>query len=133
MRLLVLALSFFCVSAFAQTGGAKKAYLMANVQIKKGKTDTYMNDYIAKVGPLLAQAGAKLLVGTPETTAIEGKWKGNWNIVVEFPSKEAAQKFYGSPEYQALKKIRMANSDWATLVLWEGAGGPAPATTAQTH
>lgn len=126
MKLLLLALSFVCVSAFAQDGG-KKAYLLANVQIKKGKTDTYMGDYISKVGPLLAAHGAKLLVASPETTTIEGKWKGNWNVLVEFPSKEAASKFYGSSEYQALKKIRMANSNWATFVMWESVGAPAPA------
>jgi uncharacterized protein (DUF1330 family) len=47
------------------------------------------------------------------------------NVVIEFPSYQAAQDCYHSPEYQALVKMR-APAATGDLVIIEGYDGPQP-------
>jgi uncharacterized protein (DUF1330 family) len=49
---------------------------------------------------------------------MEGKARSR-NVVIEFPSIQAAKDCYNSPEYQAAKAIRVTVAD-GELVLVEG-------------
>jgi uncharacterized protein (DUF1330 family) len=49
---------------------------------------------------------------------MEGKARAR-NVVIEFPSIQAARDCYNSPEYQAAKAIRVTVAD-SELVLVEG-------------
>ena len=120
MKLIPIFLTLLFTSiGFAQT--TPKAYLIANVQVKDGKFAQYEKEYLAKAVPLLEKVGAKLLVGTATAAVAEGKWKGNWNVIIEFPSKAAADSFYTSPEYQEAAKARKALSKWSTFVVLDSA------------
>jgi len=54
--------------------------------------------------------GAEILAADFESEAFERNAR-QVTIVLKFPSKEAAKKWYQSPEYQKIIGIRLNNSD----------------------
>jgi uncharacterized protein (DUF1330 family) len=69
-----------------------------------------LEPYGKAVRPLLEKYGAELLIagsGTQFMAHFEGEWKeGACFILFKFPSMEALQSFWNSPEYQAVKHLR---------------------------
>lgn len=95
---------------------ADPVYMIAQVQIENH--DAYFGSYGAKVGPLLQDAGAKILVATPQTQQLEGAWTGNWTVVIEFPSLEAANGWYYSDSYQKdVRPLRLKTTSSGNLIL----------------
>lgn len=91
-------------------------YLIANLEV----TDPAgFEEYRKKVSPLIAQFGGRYLVRGGEVRTLEGNLPIRRLVVLEFPSVEAAQRFYDSPEYQPLLKIRLASTK-SDLVLAAG-------------
>lgn len=68
-------------------------------------------EYAAKVPETIAAHGGKYLVRGGACTDVEGKMPHDRHVVLEFPSREALEGWYHSPEYQKLLKIRLANSE----------------------
>ncbi len=84
-------------------------YLLAQMSIPD--LDTYLNQYVEPVTPLLEKAGARILVATANTEVLEGESSSNWTVLIEFPSEEAAREWYTSDEYVPHIKTRQAHSD----------------------
>ena len=66
--------------------------------------------YGRAVHPLIEEAGGELLVAG-DTDQFIDLYEGNWNegarfTLFRFPSMEALQKFWNSPEYQKIKHLR---------------------------
>ena len=49
--------------------------------------------------PAIAKYGGRYLVRGGEMTPLEGDWRPNRVVVLEFPDVETAKRFYASPEY----------------------------------
>ncbi len=66
--------------------------------------------YRQQVGATITKYGGKFLVrgGQPET--VEGDWKTKLIVILEFPSVEQAKTWYNSPEYSAIKGIRLRSA-----------------------
>lgn len=98
-----------------------KGYWIARVTIDD--LEAYKG-YVAANAEAFAKYGAKFLVRAGQYEAPEGDSRDR-NIVLEFPSYEAALECYRSPEYEKAMKIRLpiATSD---LVIIEGYDGPQP-------
>jgi uncharacterized protein (DUF1330 family) len=94
------------------------AYLIANIEI----TDPAgFETYRERVPAVVAQFGGRYLIrGNPPTVA-EGKLFFTRLTVLEFPSMEALQNFYNSPEYAPLLAIRTACSK-SDVVFMPGMG-----------
>ena len=73
-------------------------------------------DYPPQVAPMLEKHGAKLLAMQTNPKALEGKAK-TMNAIVEFPSAEAALKFYNDPEYQAIIHLRHNSTSNCTMII----------------
>lgn len=69
--------------------------------------ETYRREYGRAVLQQLAAAGAKLLVGSSSPTVMEGTWDSTWTVVMQFPDREAALRWYHSEAYAPLKKLRL--------------------------
>jgi uncharacterized protein (DUF1330 family) len=94
-------------------------YLIAHIEV----TDPAgFDQYRQKVSSVIAQFGGRYLVRGGEVRALEGNPPDRRLVVVEFPSMEAAQRFYDSPEYRPLLKIRLASTK-SDLVLAAGYSG----------
>ncbi len=64
--------------------------------------------YLEHVEATVAPHGGKWLAQGPGEV-IEGAWPGAV-VLMEFPSREAAQAWYRSPEYQAILPLRTRNA-----------------------
>lgn len=53
-----------------------------------------------------------------EPTLLEGQWPCSRTVLIRFPSREEALRWYRSPGYQALAALRQAAAD-ADIVLVE--------------
>jgi uncharacterized protein (DUF1330 family) len=89
------------------------AYFVFNYRINDQEA---YNPYLAEVPKTLEAHGAEILVADFESEVIEGD-AGHVSVVLRFPSKEAARKWYESVEYQKIVRSRTDNSvGIATLV-----------------
>jgi uncharacterized protein (DUF1330 family) len=92
-----------------------KAYWIAHVDVRDPER---YKDYVATAKPAFERYGAKFLARGGPYVAMEGTGRGR-NVVIEFPSMQAATDCYNSAEYQAAKKIRQTVAD-AEMVIVEG-------------
>lgn len=64
--------------------------------------------YRSQVVPTLEPFGAKVLVRGGAFTTVEGEMPFERIVVLEFPSRDAAEAWYRSDAYQAVLPIRLA-------------------------
>lgn len=92
------------------------AYVVFDVEISH--PDRYQ-EFMSKVKPALAEAGARYLARGGPHRVYEGDWTPRRIVLLEFPSVAAWETFYYGPVYQGLKAVRDACSS-ARLVSVEG-------------
>lgn len=92
-----------------------KGYWIARVDVRD--TERY-KDYVTTAKPAFERFGAKFLARGGNFTELEGAARTR-NVVIEFPSLQAAVDCYNSPEYQTAAKIRQEVAD-AEMVVVEG-------------
>ena len=80
-------------------------YFLAQLSVPD--LERYRREYGRQVLPLLAAAGAEILVGSAGPTALEGAWEATWTVVIRFPDRAAAMRWYESEEYAPLKRLRL--------------------------
>lgn len=95
-----------------------KGYWIARVDVHD--LDVYMT-YVAANAVPFAKYGAKFLVRGGDFELKEGTSRSR-NVVIEFPSYQAALDCYQSDEYQAAKALRDPVSE-GDLVIIEGYEG----------
>ena len=94
-------------------------YLIAQIDVKDYQV--YLEEYGMSVLEQFVQAGAEVLVATPDVEVLEGEWQGNWTVVVRFSSAEAANKWYHSEDYAPLKQARIEKlTNGGTMVMVPG-------------
>jgi len=93
--------------------------------VRVDDAETYKK-YTGQTPTLIAKYGGRFLVRGGPVEAIEGPALKDRLVVLEFPSKDAVHKFYSSPEYQEVMKLRQASSESRFLL----AEGTPPGTTA---
>jgi uncharacterized protein (DUF1330 family) len=92
------------------------AYVIAEIEV----TDpAAYEDYRKQVPGVIAKYGGKYVVRGGKVESLEGGWSPKRMAVVEFPSMDQALKFYRSPEYAPLIKIRQKASR-GKLIIVEG-------------
>jgi uncharacterized protein (DUF1330 family) len=92
-----------------------------------------MEQYREAVGATVARHGGRYLSVGGRCDAIEGRWRPVFPVLIEFPSLQHAHRWYGSPEYRALKALRLAATR-GDAVFIDGSGmetlGEVPSGTA---
>ena len=78
-----------------------------------------MDEYRKRLPATLAAYGGKFLVRGGAHETIEGDWKPNRLVVVEFPSLEQAKRWYHSEEYREPLAMRL-RAGRANLIVVEG-------------
>ena len=67
-------------------------------------------EYLTAVGPVLEAHGAENIVIDRDSELLEGS-AGQVTVVLRFATKSAAEAWYESPEYQAIRHLRMDNTE----------------------
>jgi len=83
-------------------------YLIAQVDIHD--MDVFMN-YQDKAKTTIEAAGGKMLVRNAVPEAVEGSADGRKVVMLEFPTAAIAGKWFQSPEYLEVAKIREGKAD----------------------
>ena len=83
-------------------------YVIAQIKVTDPKT---YPDYVAMVQPIVAKFGGEFLVRGGRSESHEGTPPGDRNVVIRFPSYEAALAWYHSEDYAEAKALRMSASN----------------------
>ncbi len=78
-------------------------------QIKVTDAGTYPA-YVAMVQPIVEKFGGEFIVRGGRSVSYEGTPPGDRNVVIRFPSFEAAEAWYHSDDYAEAKALRQSAS-----------------------
>ena len=79
------------------------AYLIYDAVV----TDPQKYEHYKSLAPAATAAyGGKFIVRGGKHESVEGDWKPNRMVMIEFASYEKAQEFWNSPEYTSARKSR---------------------------
>jgi uncharacterized protein (DUF1330 family) len=92
-----------------------KGYWIARVDVRDPER---YKDYVEAAKPAFEKYGARFLARGGTYHRLEGQVRAR-NVVIEFPSLQAAHDCYYSPEYQKAAAIRQEVAD-AEMVIVEG-------------
>jgi uncharacterized protein (DUF1330 family) len=92
------------------------AYVIANVTVKDAAR---YEDYRRLVSATVEKYGGRFIARGGAIEVLEGDWRPNRLVLLEFPSMDRAREWWTSPDYTEAKLIRQAASE-GTLLLLEG-------------
>ena len=75
--------------------------------------------YVAEIPAFIARHSGQYIVRGVEPTTIEGDWKPERLVIIEFPARENAEAFLDDPEIQDLFEVRHRTTT-SRLVLADG-------------
>lgn len=90
-----------------------KGYWIAHVNVRDPER---YKDYVSTAKPAFERFEARFLARGGAFENLEGREFAR-NVVIEFPSLQAALDCYNSPEYQAAKAIRVTVADGEIVVV----------------
>jgi uncharacterized protein (DUF1330 family) len=93
-----------------------KAYVIGQITVTNPEGYAY---YASRVPATIEAAGGQYLVRGGHSTQLEGQSLGNRHVVLEFPSRAAAEAWYNGDAYQTILPHRTQNST-GSLVLVDG-------------
>lgn len=93
------------------------AYVLAEIEVTNPEG---YKEYTTTVPATIEKYGGRFLVRGGKAHVLEGEWPERRRVVIEFPSVEAARRWWDSTEYEKPKAMRRANSKGRLLML-EGA------------
>ncbi|MDW8469111.1 MAG: DUF1330 domain-containing protein [Burkholderiales bacterium] len=90
------------------------AYVIAQVDVKD---EALFEEYRRQVPETVARYGGRYLVRGGALETLEGGWSPRRLVVLEFPSVEAARRWYRSPEYAPLLAMRLKAAETKALIV----------------
>jgi uncharacterized protein (DUF1330 family) len=93
-----------------------KAFVVAAETVKD---DTTFATYRQEVPATLQKFGGQFLTRGAGLTILEGEWPHSRLVIIEFPSRAAAEGWYNSAEYQRIIGLRH-DSSIGNLVIVDG-------------
>jgi uncharacterized protein (DUF1330 family) len=93
-----------------------KAYLVLDLSVNDLGG---FRKYIAEIPAFIAKHSGKYIVQGVQPTTIEGDWKPERMVIIEFPEREKAEAFPGDPELHDLFKVHH-DATTSKLVLADG-------------
>jgi len=87
-------------------------YFVANYTITN---QAGYREYLAAVGPTLTAHGAESIVVDRDSGLLEGS-AGQVTVVLRFATKAAAQAWYESSQYQAIRHLRTDNTEGIAVI-----------------
>ena len=90
-----------------------KGYLVANIRVTDQER---FQKFSGMAGPIIQKFGGKVLARGPGANRHEGTLSGVV-MMIEFDSKEIAENFYFSEDYQAAKAVRDECSETDLMII----------------
>jgi uncharacterized protein (DUF1330 family) len=83
--------------------------------------DALFGEYRQQVPATVEAYGGKFVARGGTLTVVEGAWPHPRLVIIEFPSRAAAERWYASPEYQKVISLRHRSSK-GDLIIVDGVG-----------
>jgi uncharacterized protein (DUF1330 family) len=93
-----------------------KAYLVLDFSVNDAGG---FRKYVDEIPAFIAKHAGKYIVKGDRPTSIEGDWKPERMVIIEFPERKKAEAFLSDPEIQGLFKVRH-DTTTSRLVLADG-------------
>jgi uncharacterized protein (DUF1330 family) len=91
------------------------AYIVGRLQVTHLD---WVGEYIPKVSQLIAEHGGRFLVRRGDPVQIEGNEPApDAAIIIEFPDRDSALRFWNSPEFAPLVELRQTGSHMEATLL----------------
>lgn len=92
------------------------AYLIVTAQIHD--RDAFLARYAVAAADLIPQFGGEYLLRGPGAEVMEGDWgEGASMVISKWPDRDTARRFWTSPEYTEVKKLRDGLADVRVLLI----------------
>jgi len=75
------------------------------------------DDYLAEVVPMVERFGGRYLTKAGSHEILEGEWKPNRVVIIEFPDIASIKNWYRTPEYQPLIALRRSTATDVMIIL----------------
>ena len=93
-----------------------KAYLIVTLTVHD---EAMFAEYRKQVGDTAKPFGGQFLAAGGRATVHEGPWEHPATVIVEFPARESAERWYELAAYQKIIGLRL-NSSSGSLVILDG-------------
>jgi uncharacterized protein (DUF1330 family) len=93
-----------------------KAYLIAMEAVHD---EAMFKEYQKGAQPTVASFGGQFIARGGKLTILEGQWQYPRTVIIEFPSRDAAEAWYNSPEYREAVGLRFSSTS-TNLVIVDG-------------
>jgi uncharacterized protein (DUF1330 family) len=90
------------------------AYVIADVKIED---PVQYEDYRKMVPATIAAYGGRFIARGGRTEVLEGEWRPNRVVIIEFDSVERAKEWWASEEYRAARELRQRTSTGSLIVV----------------
>jgi uncharacterized protein (DUF1330 family) len=90
------------------------AYIIAEITVHDPQT---YDRYRAQTPAAVERYGGRFVVRGGDPEALEGGSRPERVVVLEFPDRAQAKRFYDSPEYRAILPLRLAASEGSLLLV----------------
>ncbi len=90
------------------------AYVIADVKIED---PVQYEDYRKMVPATIAAFGGRFIARGGQTEVLEGEWRPNRVVIMEFESVERAKAWWASEEYRAARELRQRTSTGSLIVV----------------
>ena len=77
------------------------------VDIREIKDAAKMEEYRARIRPVVEKFGGRYLVIGGPFEVVEGSYQPVFPVLIQFPSMEDARRWYESDDYHDLKQVRL--------------------------
>jgi uncharacterized protein (DUF1330 family) len=92
------------------------AYMVVTARI--ADREAFISGYGAAAASLVERFGGRYLLRAPGAELLEGGFgEGASMVISEWPDKDAARRFWNSPEYAEAKKLREGIADCQVLLI----------------
>ena len=102
------------------------AYIVSDVGAVAPEDQEAWKAYLALAPQAIKKYGGRYLARGGAIDAMEGDWSPQAIVIVEFPDRETAARWYGSPEYAEAMKIRAGSGLRRRMICVEGAQDDSP-------
>ena len=93
------------------------AYLIATETVHD---EAMFAEYRKQVVATVEAFGGRFIARGGKLTVIEGEWQHPRTVIIEFPSRESAEGWYKSADYQKIIGLRLKSTS-GNLVILDGA------------
>ena len=90
------------------------AYVIADVRVED---PAQYEDYKRMVPATIAAYGGRFTARGGRTEVLEGEWRPNRVVIIEFDSVERAKEWWASEEYRAARDLRQRTSTGSLIVV----------------